>query len=231
MAEPQPPHQPQEGSPWAVPPQDPAGGQGYAGQQGYASGPPPAGQPYAGQPYAGGYPAAGAPPAYLAPEPWGPLANWGTRVLASIIDTLLTLIGLVPYVVGIPLLVAGIPDREYDPFTDTWRNVGEANDGLIAGGIALMVLGFVLMLAIQLWNRVFRQGRTGQSIGKKATGIKLVEERSGQPVGAGMAFVREIAHVLDGIFYIGYLWPLWDPKKQTFADKILSTLVVNVPQR
>ena len=214
MAEPQPPHQPQKGSPWAVPPQDPAGGQGYAGQ-----------------PPAGGYPAAGAPPAYLAPEPWGPLANWGTRVLASIIDTLLTLIGLVPYVVGIPLLVAGIPDREYDPFTDTWRNVGEANDGLIAGGIALMVLGFVLMLAIQLWNRVFRQGRTGQSIGKKVTGIKLVEERSGQPVGAGMAFVREIAHVLDGIFYIGYLWPLWDPKKQTFADKILSTLVVHAPQR
>jgi uncharacterized RDD family membrane protein YckC len=87
------------------------------------------------------------------------------------------------------------------------------------------------MLAIWLWNRVFKQGRTGQSVGKKAMGIRLVEERTGQPVGPGMSFVREIVHVVDGIAYIGYLWPLWDDKKQTFADKILSTLVVRLPGR
>ncbi|MDQ1539752.1 MAG: hypothetical protein QOH29_478, partial [Actinomycetota bacterium] len=28
--------------------------------------------------------------------------------------------------------------------------------------------------------------------------------------------------------YLGYLWPLWDSKRQTFADKILKTVVVNV---
>jgi uncharacterized RDD family membrane protein YckC len=152
-------------------------------------------------------------------------------VLASLIDSLLTLIGLVPYIAGIPLLVAGLPGREYDPVTGTYQSAGDGDGALVGGGIALMVLGFVVMVAIGLWNRVFKQGRTGQSVGKKAMGIKLVEERTGQPVGAGMSFVREIVHVVDGIAYVGYLWPLWDDKKQTFADKILSTLVVRLPGR
>ena len=39
-----------------------------------------------------------------------------------------------------------------------------------------------------------------------------------------MAFVRDITHIVDGFFYLGYLWPLWDPKRQTFADKICSTV-------
>jgi hypothetical protein len=26
--------------------------------------------------------------------------------------------------------------------------------------------------------------------------------------------------------YVGYLWPLWDNKRQTFADKIMGTVCV-----
>jgi uncharacterized RDD family membrane protein YckC len=26
---------------------------------------------------------------------------------------------------------------------------------------------------------------------------------------------------------VGYLWPFWDDKKQTFADKIMRTIVVD----
>jgi uncharacterized RDD family membrane protein YckC len=75
---------------------------------------------------------------------------------------------------------------------------------------------------------VFRQGTTGQTIGKQVVGIKLIREQDGQPVGPGMAFVRGIAHILDSIpCEIGFLWPLWDAKKQTFADKVCSTVVVS----
>ncbi len=36
-----------------------------------------------------------------------------------------------------------------------------------------------------------------------------------------------LAHFLDSLAcYVGWLWPLWDPKRQTFADKIMSTVVV-----
>ena len=46
-----------------------------------------------------------------------------------------------------------------------------------------------------------------------------------------MSFVRQIAHIVDSIpCDIGYLWPLWDGKRQTFADKLLKPIVVNQPQ-
>ena len=66
---------------------------------------------------------------------------------------------------------------------------------------------------------------------KGIIGIKLIGESTGQPIGALMAFVRQLAHFLDSLLcYIGYLWPLWDDKRQTFADKILSTVVVRQPK-
>ncbi len=75
--------------------------------------------------------------------------------------------------------------------------------------------------------QLYRQGTTGQTIGKKIVGIRVIREADGQYTGFGMAFVRALAHFVDGIAcYIGFLWPLWDDKKQTFADKMCSTVVV-----
>ena len=219
---PEPPPESPPPSPWTAPP---------AEQAPYAA-PPPGGYPQGGYaPPPGTYGAAPPPAAYENPERWGPLAHWGLRVGASLIDSLVALLGLVFLFVGIPFLVAGIPDREYDPIIDDYVNVGEPNSGLIALGVTLMVIGLVAEIAIQLWNRVFRHGRTGQSVGKSVFNLMLIDERTGQPIGALMAFLREILHVLDGILYIGYLWPLWDPKRQTFADKIVNTVVIKVPPR
>ena len=42
-----------------------------------------------------------------------------------------------------------------------------------------------------------------------------------------MAFVRDIAHIVDAIIcYVGFLFPLWDGKKQTLADKMVHTVVL-----
>ena len=57
--------------------------------------------------------------------------------------------------------------------------------------------------------------------------FKVVSEKTWQPIGFGMSIVRQLAHIVDGIVcYIGYLWPLWDEKRQTFADKIMTTVCV-----
>ncbi|MDP9183379.1 MAG: RDD family protein, partial [Actinomycetota bacterium] len=70
-------------------------------------------------------------------------------------------------------------------------------------------------------------GTTGQSTGKKIAGIRLVRELDGQLVGGGLAIGRYFVHILDSLpCLLGFLWPLWDAKKQTFADKILKTLVI-----
>jgi uncharacterized RDD family membrane protein YckC len=130
-----------------------------------------------------------------APEAGLPFADWGSRVVAALID----------YVV--PGLIANIIYR--------------GSHGL----------GFILELAALAWtiyNKVI-EGQTGQSYGKKIAGTKLISATTGQPVGAGMAIVRWIAHIIDALpCLLGYLWPLWDAKKQTFADKIVGTYVVKV---
>ena len=42
-----------------------------------------------------------------------------------------------------------------------------------------------------------------------------------------MCFVRYLCHFVDSLAcYIGWFWPIWDTKRQTFADKIVSTVVV-----
>jgi uncharacterized RDD family membrane protein YckC len=99
--------------------------------------------------------------------------------------------------------------------------------GYATGARVLIWLGILIALGINIYNRWFQAGQTGQSWGKKALGIKLVGEATGEPIGPGMAFARDICHILDGIpCYIGFLWPIWDAKRQTFADKILSTIVI-----
>lgn len=91
----------------------------------------------------------------------------------------------------------------------------------------LELLFFLIALGLWVYNRCIQAGRTGQSWGKKALGLKLVSEATGEPIGPAMAFVRDICHILDSLAcYIGWLFPLWDPKRQTFADKIISTVVI-----
>ena len=46
---------------------------------------------------------------------------------------------------------------------------------------------------------------------------------------AGRSFARDICHILDSLAcYIGWLFPIWDAKRQTFADKIVKTVVIPV---
>ncbi len=160
-----------------------------------------------------GYAAGGYAPAYALP----PLANWGQRVGAYLIDMLLAS-GL--------LIVAGIYAMTTAE-TIGYDYRGNAVTEPTGSGSTAILIGYAVLLGVQIWNRWVRQGRTGQSVGKQVVGIRLLSERTMAPVGGGMAFARDLCHIVDGFLYLGYLWPLWDAKRQTFADKIVSTVVVN----
>lgn len=85
-------------------------------------------------------------------------------------------------------------------------------------------------IAYVVYNRWILGGQ-GQSLGKKVLGMMLLSEETGQPIGTLNAFLRDICHVVDSIIcYVGYLFPLWDPKRQTIADKIMKTVVVPANQ-
>ena len=99
--------------------------------------------------------------------------------------------------------------------------------GTAVGSTAVTSLMFLLSLGWTVYNRWYLGGTTGQSIGKRAVGIRLISAKTGQPIGPLMAFVRDIAHLVDAVIcLIGYLFPLWDAQRQTLADKIVGTVVV-----
>jgi uncharacterized RDD family membrane protein YckC len=92
-------------------------------------------------------------------------------------------------------------------------------------GLTVFPVTALLGLVYLVWNYGFRQGSTGSSIGKSVLHFHVVSEKTGEPIGFGMSVLRQIAHLVDGvIFGIGYLLPLWDAKRQTLADKIMSTV-------
>lgn len=124
------------------------------------------------------------------------------------------------------------------PFANWGQRVVSALIDYVIGGVIAELfvvinhpLGYLvelLALAWTVYNKII-EGQTGQSYGKKVAGTKLISASTGQPIGAGMAVVRWIAHIIDGIpCLIGYLWPLWDKQRQTFADKIVGTYVVKL---
>ncbi|MFD8263411.1 RDD family protein [Streptomyces griseoluteus] len=183
-------------------PQDPQQGYGQPQQTGYPQAPqgvPP--QPGYGYPQAPPVPQQagyGYPqqPGYGYQQPQ--YANWGQRFLSRLIDTILYM------VVYLPLVLIG----------------AKANIP------ALSLVGFLFMIAFLVYQ-VIQEGKTGQTIGKKAVGTRTLKEETGQPLGGGMAFVRQLAHFIDGLpCYLGYLWPAWDSKRQTFADKICGSIVI-----
>jgi uncharacterized RDD family membrane protein YckC len=220
MSQPSDPNQPPSEYPQdPQPPQNP--------QQPYAGGAP---APYQSapqvNPYGGGAQAFPGSKAYVE-QHFGPVSSFGRRAGALVIDTLLSLIGVIPMVIGTVMLVIAAPD--VDELGNTIDGTG--NGGQAAVGGLLIALGILLTIGIQIWNRIFRMGRTGQSVGKKMLGLKLINEQTGQPIGAMQSFLRELlGGLINQVVYLSYLWMLWDDNKQTLADKIVHSTVIDVPK-
>lgn len=74
-----------------------------------------------------------------------------------------------------------------------------------------------------VFNRLVLPAVTGQSWGRAVFGITIVR-RDGAAVGTWRLLGRDVAHLLDtAAVFVGWLWPLWDPRRRTFADVLLRT--------
>jgi uncharacterized RDD family membrane protein YckC len=99
--------------------------------------------------------------------------------------------------------------------------------GKATGSAAIFDVFVIIAIGVTGYNRWYLAGKTGQSWGKMALHLSLISEGTGQPIGGGMAFARDLCHIVDSIIcYIGWLFPLWDAKRQTLADKIMKTVVI-----
>jgi len=85
----------------------------------------------------------------------------------------------------------------------------------------------LVTLAWGIYNVGYLGGATGVTIGRKMAGTKLVKEDTLQPLGVGLGIGRYFAHYIDMmICWLGFLFPLFTPKKQTIADMIVRSVVI-----
>ena len=95
---------------------------------------------------------------------------------------------------------------------------GSGNATTVSNGMGWLAGALYSILLWTYWN--------GQTLGKKAMGIKVVKE-DGSPVDIVTAIIRYVGYLVSAfVFGLGYLWVIWDPKKQGWHDKIAKTVVV-----
>jgi uncharacterized RDD family membrane protein YckC len=221
------PKPPDQGGPYEPPspdPPPPSGPQAPAG----APPPPPAGPqaPFGGPEgppsYGGPVPPGGWEQPIAAPPPSGwrgrPLAGWGTRLAAYLIDGLIL---LVPVIILTVVVVAVATNSD----TGAWVTA---------------VLGFLVYLAALLLYAPLLMARegphNGQTWGKQLLDIRVVRD-SGESMSFGWAALREI--VVKGFavtlassiipfipWFLNYFWPLWDDQNRALHDMVVSTHVV-----
>ena len=226
--------QPPPGGAFPPPPSSPGSSGGHeppsAGQEILPAPSAPGGSSYPPPPGGGSYPPPPPSSGGYAPPPPGPAIRtlptqdytpWLNRVLAFIIDIL-------PYavVIGIGALIQAFSTRQSCVTDVTQYTVNQyCVSQPSAIGMLVFWLALLVGVAYLVWNYGYRQGTTGSSIGKSVMKFRVVSEVTGQPIGFGLSVVRFLAHFVDAIIcFIGFLFPLWDSKRQTLADKIMTTV-------
>jgi len=152
-----------------------------------------------------------------------PLAGFTRRFFALCVDCLILTVG--GDVIAFPLT------KKYD------LGMAEIADGLMKGQVDLLqqVVVFLLVYSLVLtllWGFyfVYFTGSTGQTPGKKLMGIKVIRlNGSGREMDYKTAWTRFIGLTVSAsALLLGFVWALFDPKRQTWHDKMAGTVVIKI---
>ena len=187
------------------------------------------------RPLPAAYPVYG-PPAKPAPfTPDGqPLAEWGYRAVAAIIDSLI--LNLITLAIWLPAVLSQLDDLRdwFDALSTTDQNdpfprppgIFDPTAPLLweLFGATLLV-GIVYTLGFWRWKQA--------TPGKLVMGLRIrVREAPGDFRWGAMLlrYASTTAMGLVGITLLDYLWPLWDDNRQALHDKVAGTNVVTLRQ-
>ena len=96
----------------------------------------------------------------------------------------------------------------------------------LAAGRVGSLLGFAVGLA---YFSYLEGSTSGQTVGKRALGIRVIDFRTGGSIGYGRALVRYIGRIVSSLpCFLGYFWMLWDKERQCWHDKFATDVVVPV---
>jgi len=133
-------------------------------------------------------------------------ASFGARAVGLLVDLAILTLLLIP---GLALIAAG-------------------STPLVLLGLAALVAGFAV--GTVLYTRAITS--TGQSLGNRVAGTKVVDARNGRSIASGEAGLRYVLRfTVSIILFIGFLVAFADPQRRTFHDKIAGTVVTRPPRQ
>lgn len=150
-------------------------------------------------------------PEYVAgPAPGYEFGGPGERLIAYIVDVLITGVLVIAIVILAGLVVGA----------------GAAGgSGLLAAAGVFVILMAVLIVPLAYFPYFW--ARSGQTPGMRMFGLHVVRDSDGGPIGAGTAILRLIGYWVSGlVFYLGYIWIFIDKRKRGWHDLIAGTVVV-----
>jgi uncharacterized RDD family membrane protein YckC len=125
------------------------------------------------------------------------------------------------------------PQANYSGF---WRRfLAALLDGFIVGSVGALLSGAtggssavgLINVVIGVAYYAYLEGTRGQTVGKMAVGVRVVDVDTGEMIGIARGIGRYFARILSGLALgLGYLWMLWDPRKQTWHDKLARSIVI-----
>ena len=133
------------------------------------------------------------------------LASYGARLGGLIIDCVITVLFMLP---GIALVAAG-------------------STATVILGLMAMAIGFLGATAL------YARGvaATGQGVGNRITGTKVVDARNGRAITTSEAALRfTIRWFVSFIFLFGFLMALGNSQRRTFHDNVAGTVVTRPPR-
>ena len=142
-------------------------------------------------------------------------AGVALRFVAVLIDGILLLVLL--------LVLALVFGQWYSTTENSAHTVGVTAEGW-----------WPLLVALAYY--VGSETMTGQTIGKRAVGLRVVDV-SGDPIGLGQALVRNVLRVVDAfLFYLVAAISVWSSaERQRIGDRVANTVVVrdrgDLPER
>lgn len=149
------------------------------------------------------------------------VAGFGQRLGAWLLDLVFSsIIGAIVGVAGSVVIAALVAATQGDT---TFLNEGQQEQDVENAFIGGLYLGWFAGSFGYQWI----SGALGGGWGKRIVGLRIVNSMTGESPGLGGGFVRALVSILSRVFYLGYLWALWDPEKQTWHDKAADTIVIH----
>jgi uncharacterized RDD family membrane protein YckC len=102
----------------------------------------------------------------------------------------------------------------------------------VVGGVSRAIFTFALAqlvstLAGLAYYTYLEGSPSGQTLGKRAMNIRVVDIATGESIGTTRALIRYVGRIISAIpCGLGYFWMLWDNEKQTWHDKLATSVVV-----